>query len=398
LLDLPEQRLFRRLGVFVGGCTLEAVERVCDMDGDLALDALDGLQSLLDKSLLQQREGVDGAARFHLLETICEYALEQLAASGELEPLRRRHASFFVALAEAANPALIGPQQLTWMNRLEMERPNLWAALVWCFETEDKRQATTDQGQRTERGLRLAVALGRFWQRRGYLSEGRRWLAQALSRTEAEGASGAPAAYRALRARALGWLSRLALFQNDLAAAQPVFEESLALHQELGDSAEVAKVLGDFGMFFEWQSDHGRAQVLVDESLSLYRELGDGSGIASCLLFLGTVAYAQGHSRRAGELWEESLMRYRASGDTNSVAFALTHCGMVALDQGDEGRAGAHLAESLTLLRELGDRWQIALPLGLHRRQTRAHRERQGDLPAVAQLPQERKALRQVCA
>jgi tetratricopeptide (TPR) repeat protein len=366
LLDPAEQRLFRRLGVFVGGWTLEAVEGVCDLDGDLELDALDGIGSLLNKSLLQQREGADGAARFYMLETIREYALEQLAASGDLEPIRWKHADFFITLAEAAIPELIGPQQVMWMNHLEIEHPNLRAVLVWSLEIEDNRQPKTNNEQRTELGLSLAVALSQFWSRHGYLSEGRRWLVQALSRTEIEAASSqATEAYRAQRAKALRRLGTLAVWQGDLAAAQPAYEESLALYRGLGDRVGIADVLGHFGMLFEAQSELGQAAILLEESLSIYRDLGEARGIAGCLFFLGTLAYIQGNYRSADALWEESLLQQRANGDMYGVAMVLAHCGMVALDQGDNLRAGAHVAESLSLQRELGDRWQIALTLEL---------------------------------
>jgi len=375
LLELREQRLFRRLAVFVGGCTLEAASEVLSFElkgmneeepqlrtQNSELKTLEGLTVLLDTSLLLQREGADGASRFTMLETIREYALEQLIASGELEALRRRHAAFFVTLAEAAKPGLIGPQQVTWMNRLEMEHPNLGVALVWSLETEDAGQPTTDNGQRTELGLRLTEALSSFWARRGYLSEGRAWLTHALSRTEAGGASGPPTAeYRMLRAQTLTRLGILAVWQGDLAAAQPAYEESLTLYRELGNIAGIANVLGHFGLLIEAaQSDHGRAEVLLEESLSMYRELGEAHRVAGSLFLLGVLAYSQGNSRRAGDLWEESLTRFRASGDMYSIAMVLTHCGMLALDQGDHGRAGAHLAESLTLLRKLGARWQTA--------------------------------------
>jgi non-specific serine/threonine protein kinase len=306
--------------------------------------------------------------------------LEQLVASGELESLRRRHASFLVTFAEGAKPALIGQQQVRWMNRLELEHPNLRAALVWSLATENNQEQTSDDWQRWGLGLRLAVALGQFWSRHGHLSEGRRWLAHALTRTEAGAASGRPTtAYRAQRAEALRRLGTLAVWQNDLAAAQPAYEESLALYRAIGDRKGIADVLGHFGMLFEARSDHGRAADLLEESLRMFRDLGDARGIAASLFFLGTLAHIQGNSRGADALWEESLMQYRASGDMYAVAVALNHCGMVALDQGDEAQAGAHLAESLTLQRELGDHWQTALALELCAGVTAAQGRRAGD-------------------
>ncbi|HEU5102048.1 MAG TPA: tetratricopeptide repeat protein, partial [Roseiflexaceae bacterium] len=357
LLAPDMQALFARLGAFVGGCTIEAAEAICSAGGEPDTAVLDGLQTLVDQSLLQCIEGPAGESRFLMLETIREYALEQLAASGELQALQRRHAEYFLALAQAAEPELRGPQQVRWLDRLEVEQPNLRAALAWSLQAEDN-------GQRTELGLHLAVALGEFWTRRGYLSEGREWLAYAVSRTEAGGASGpSTVAHCALRAKALKQFAQLAHRQGDLDAARSALQQSLALFQELGDTKEIASALSLLGMQFQMQGEYRRAEALLAESLTLAREIGDTHRISWCLFFLGTVAYAEGNVRQAGEVWEESLTRLRAQGDSWGIALLLTHIGMVAVDQGDYARVGAYLAEGLTLLRELGDRWQTALAL-----------------------------------
>ncbi|MFL5804867.1 MAG: ATP-binding protein [Roseiflexaceae bacterium] len=191
LLDPAEQTLFARLGVFVGGCTLEAATAVCNATNDLPMDVTEGVASLVDKSLLRLKASADGEPRFLMLETIREYALERLEAGGELGMLRQRHAAFFVTLAEAADPALSGLQQRAWLDRLETGHPNLRAAVAWSL---------TNVG--SDMGLRLAVALGQFWARRGYLSEGRSWVTDAL--TPAGGTSRPDtAASRALQAKAL---------------------------------------------------------------------------------------------------------------------------------------------------------------------------------------------------
>ncbi len=383
LLDSKEQRLFRRLAVFVGGCTLKAVEAVCVdvglpiMDGGLGTQAaaahhlqstiqtiLEELAALIDKSLLQQREDADGEPRVAMLETIREYALEQLAASTELDTLRQRHAAYFLALAETADSEMrLGSSQVTWLNRLEREQPNLRAALAWILQTEDLviPRDSENNRQQAELGLRLAVALRRFWGGRGYLSEGRGWLADALTRAEASRASGVPtAAYRSLRATALRWVATFATWQGDHAAAHPAYEECLALFRELQDTKGIAHALSHLGMLFQMRGDYGRAESLLQESLAMDRESGDSLGVAWNLFFLGTLEYSQGNIRRASQLWEESLIGLRASGDLGGITGALTDLSMVALDEGDYGRAGVHLAESLTLLRELGSRWQLA--------------------------------------
>jgi tetratricopeptide (TPR) repeat protein len=336
LLAAAEQALFRRLGVFVGGCTLEAAEAVCHADGELPLDVLSGMAALADKSLLRQEAGADGALRCVMLETIREYALEQLAASEELEVFRQRHAAFFVTLAEAS----------ARHECLELEYPNLRAALVWSRTEVD---GTTE--------LRLVVALDGFWRHSGSLSEGRLWLTDALT-SRADGAAWPDTtASRSLRAKALSRLGDQAAWQNDLAAALPAYEESLALFRELGDVWGIADTLSSFGAVILFCGDYERSGALLEESLSLFRQLEDRGGIAMCFFFTGHLAYAQGNLRQASERYQEGLSVFRQLEYSWMIANFLLHLGIVALDEGDDGAAGAYLVESLTLLRNLGDRW-----------------------------------------
>ncbi|MDQ2997315.1 MAG: NB-ARC domain-containing protein, partial [Chloroflexota bacterium] len=174
LLELDTQPLFRRLAVFVGGCTLEAVAAVCNASGDLPLDVLDGLATLVDTSLLRQEEGADGESRFVMLETIHEYAIEQLAASGEAVAINRLHAEHYLALAEAAYAHLTGAEQALWLNRLEREHDNLRAAVGWTVESGE-----------IELELRLIATIWRLWEIHGYWSEGRAWLDRVLVRSSA---------------------------------------------------------------------------------------------------------------------------------------------------------------------------------------------------------------------
>ncbi len=228
LLPEGEQLLFRRLGVFVGSRTLEAVEIVCSLEGDLPIDMLDGLQSLLDKNLLYQKHEVGGEPSFSMLETIWEYALERLEASGELETLQQQHANYYVALVEQAEPALKGPQQVAWLARLEAEHDNIRAALRWAL----------DHGE-METAIRLCAAAWWFWYVHSHLSEGHGWLEQALARSTRV----APAA----RAKALNGAGVLAHNQADYERAVVLYTESLALQRELGDKRGIADALNNLG-------------------------------------------------------------------------------------------------------------------------------------------------------
>jgi predicted ATPase len=188
LLEEDEKRLFRRLAVFVGGCTLEAVEAICHAPGDLEVDVLEGVAQLVDKSMLRQEEQANGEPRLLMLETIREYALERLEASGEAETMRQQHATFFLQLAEESFPKIDSAEQSTWFKRLEADHDNLRAALRWTLERKE-----------TEMGLLLAGTLGAgFWISCNHESEGRRWLEQVLAQPGAE-------AHTRARRRSEGW-------------------------------------------------------------------------------------------------------------------------------------------------------------------------------------------------
>ncbi|OGG56550.1 MAG: hypothetical protein A3F84_22560, partial [Candidatus Handelsmanbacteria bacterium RIFCSPLOWO2_12_FULL_64_10] len=351
LLDAGEHTLFRRLAVFVGGFTLEAAEAVCrelsvgavrepplqviDVDG------LDGLESLVSKSLLRQEE-VAGEPRFIMLETIQEYALERLTESGEAEAMRRQHAEYFLALAEGAETELRGPQQALWLNRLEEEHDNLRAALRWSIERGE-----------AEQGLRLGGALWRFWEVHGYLTEGRERLAGLLTLT---GTSGRTAA----RAKALNGAGVLASRQGDYAAARALHEESLAIRRTLDDKQGIAWSLNNLGLVAADQGDYAAARALHEESLAIRRTLDDRQGIAASLNNLGLVVANQGDHARARALYEESLGILGALGNRQGIANLLNNLGNVAYGQGDCAAARALYEESLAIRRALGDRWGIS--------------------------------------
>jgi len=353
LLNADEQILFARLAVFVGGCTLEAVEvvcgeqypqsAICNLQSAIGTgNVLDTLSRLVDQSLVQQEMPADGEPRFTILETIREYALERLAASGEAEALRRQHAAYYLALGAAAEPKLRGPQQKTLLERLEQEHDNLRAAMAWS--------QTIDDG--AELGLRLATALRWFWYVRGYMSEGRRWLGAALERSSAVAAT--------VRAKALYAAGYLAAQQRDFGRATTLSEASLAIFRELGDRHGIANAFRSMGITATFQHDLARADELHQESLRLYQELRDEEGIASELFNLGQIMCDRGDFAPAQALLSESLALSRKRGDTNGIALAITALGLVAYLQGDYAQAAASYKESLTMFRKLEHKGMMA--------------------------------------
>jgi predicted ATPase/DNA-binding CsgD family transcriptional regulator len=341
LLEPDERVLFARLGAFVRGCTLEAVEAVCLPGEDRPLEVLDGLALLVDRSLLRQVEGVQGEPRFGMLEIIREYAAERLEASGEAETLRRRHAEYFLSLAEQAAPELLGPQQSNWLERLEREHDNLRAALGWALERGAEAL-----------GLPLVAALGRFWAVRGHLSEGQEWLERALSRWTG---GRAPA-----RAGALSAAGHLAYIRSEYERAVLLHDQSLQLQRALGDHAGVALSLHNLGRVAHYRREYERAAALYDESLAIRRELGDMRGVALSLNSAAVLARDRGDDARARVLYEESLALFRELGDTWGVGLLLNNLARVERDQQNWERTAELCSESLALFQDLGDRHGIA--------------------------------------
>ena len=343
LIAEPDQVLFRRVAVFTGSCTLEAVEAVCGAEAGPGVDILDGLTCLVDNSLLGRAEGPEDEPRFRMLETIREYALDRLRDSSEAELLRDRHAEFYRAMAERAAAELAGPSQGEWLARLEVEHDNLRGAIHW---------ATTTGAAET--ALRLAGALWPFWYVRGHLSEGRAWLEAVL-----EMSGGSPLQ----RAVALSGAGILALAQGDRASASTHLEEALALRREAGDRSGVAGALNALGNVAFLEGDVPGAHARYTEALALGRELGDRRRIAYTLSNLASVTYRQGDAAAAEALYAESLSLLRAIGDTRGVTYALAHLGTVAHARGDESTAAARFTESLPLQRALGDIRGVAASL-----------------------------------
>jgi predicted ATPase len=342
LLGPIEQKLFRRLSVFVGGCNLEGVEAVCDTKGDLDLDLLDGMASLVDKSLVQQVEPAKGESRFVMLETIREYALEKLEASGEEAMTKRAHAAYCLVLAEEEATEQSGAEGTDWLERFAFEQDNFRAALEWLTKTGD-----------AEWGLRLGTALFRFWEIRECLAEGRDRLGRLLKLTGA-------AAPTKLRMRALFAAGVLAGEQGDYASADTLIHESQDIAHELGDKTGIAVSLNALAVFARDRGDVATAHILFEASLALWRELGDQKAVARALSNLANVVKLQGDYARARSLYAECLSIFQGLGDRTGVAWSLNYQGDVARDQGDSAAAQALYEQGLAMFRELGDRWGIA--------------------------------------
>ena len=290
LLDPGAQRLFARVSVFAGGCTLEAIEAVCDPDG--ALDILDGVTALADASLLSRTDGA--APRVVMLEMIHEYARERLDALGELAPQRRARALYYAADVEASRSEFKARQK-AWLERWELEHDNARAALRWALESGE-----------VEVGLRLAGVLWPFWYLRGYVTEGRRWLEGLLER---------PGTVSAARAEATRGAAGLASEQGDLTRAEMWRREGLALYRAIGEDRGIADMLNLMGTVAREQGAFERATASYEESLALCRAMNDTIGVAVALNNLGTTWRYRGQLERAAALCEESLALRRQSGD-----------------------------------------------------------------------------------
>ncbi|MEO5952214.1 MAG: tetratricopeptide repeat protein, partial [Chloroflexia bacterium] len=307
LLDENEQRLFRRIGVFVGGCRWDAIDAVCNADGSLDISTLDAVAALVEKSLVQQTRLVDGGEpRLMMLGTIKEFALEQLEESGEIAEIKRCHAFYFLRLAEEIEPHLKGPDQSIWLARLEEEYDNLRATLKWSQGKDGDPKLA----------LRMVVALGRFWCRRGYLQEGREWVSVALSKADRQERT-------STFGMALGWAGWLAYFQSEYYAARTFFEESLAILREQGDKKDVAFALSGMGETAHYEGDYKRAISLYEEWLSISRDIEDIQGIATALLFLGYAELRVGDNTLSVARLEEALALSRQVGIRYHVAEAL---------------------------------------------------------------------------
>ncbi len=341
LLSPAEQKLFRRLSVFVGGCSLEGVEAVCDTKSDLDLDLLDGMASMVDKSLAQQVEQL-GESRFVMLETIREYALEKLEASGEDAPTRRAHAAYCLVVAEEEASDRSGAETAEWLKRLELEHENFRASLEWLTKTGD-----------AEWGLRLGAALFRYWEIREHLAEGRDSLRKLLDLPRGSVPTKA-------RARALFAAGVFAGEQGDYASADALIQESLEITRQLGDKQGVAVSINALAVLARDRGDIQVAHSDFEKSLVLWRELGDQKAVARSLSNLASVVKLQGDYVRARSLYAECLSIFQQIGDQTGIAWSTNYLGDVVREQGDSAAARTLYEQSLAMFRELDDHWGIA--------------------------------------
>jgi predicted ATPase/class 3 adenylate cyclase len=332
LLSDAERRWFARLSVFAGGWTLASAEAVCDPAG-LGLDGLTALASLVDQSLVRRTDATDGGARFLMLETIREFGQEQLAAGGDLDLVRGRHARHFLDLAEEAEPHLAADDQGRWLDRCDAEHANLRAALRWAV----------DAGE-ADRAQRAAGALWRFWQQRGHLAEGRRWLEEVLAVPSGQGRTPA-------RAKALAGAGGIAWWQEDIPAARAWYEEALAIERELGDPARTAEALYNQAFVAGAAGDFDAAGRLFQESFELFRQAGDEVGMARAEWMVVIPDMAAGRWERPLARAEESVAAWRRSGDRLGLADAVVWQAVVYARVGRPADARATFAEALDAFR-----------------------------------------------
>lgn len=337
LLDADEKKLLNRLAVFAGGFTLDGAEAIGNAKEDLKTDVFDGISSLVDKSLLSQREQADGESRFRMLEVVREFALESLAENGETEEIKRLHSTFYAALAEEAKPELMGAKAVEWYEKLEQEYDNLRVALEWT------------QNNQPETALRIVTAIYRFWVRRGHLAEGGKWTKLALEKSGGE-------VDPKLRANASRSIGNLSFMQGDFEAANLFYNESLRLSREIGDKEMICYALAGLGNMKAFRGDFKQAQNLMKESLTLAKELNDKLQITLTLNSLGEIAREEADYQAARQFYEEA--HAIAKQESFSIAIPTYTGNLVSVSclLGDYRAARLYCLESLKVSEELGDK------------------------------------------
>ncbi|MCU1220047.1 MAG: tetratricopeptide repeat protein [Candidatus Angelobacter sp.] len=344
LLNEAEKKLFRRFSVFVGGCTLEAAEAVCNTSRDLGLDLFEGLSSLVDKNLVQRVDRAEIEPRFAMLETIREYALERLAESGEQPAARRAQAAYCLVLAEEGNPELSPTDRARWLTQCDAEIDNIRFALDWLFDTLD-----------LDWGFRLCVALFRFWDMREHLAEGRARLETVLRLAGGDRSKE--------RARVSHFLGALATAQGDYPAAERFLKQSLSLYEELDDESGIAASLNALAVSARDRGDYGAAQINFERSLACWRLLADRLAIARCLHNLANVVKVRGDYPRAQWALREATDIFVDLGDRTGAAWCLNQQGDIARAQNDMASAQGLYQRALSAFREAGDPWGAARSL-----------------------------------
>jgi predicted ATPase len=340
LLDEQERELFEQLSVFAGGWDLESAEAVGAEDPVQAARILDLLSTLMDKSLVVAEESreEDTSLRYRMLEPVRQFGREKLEEGAETQPVLRRHAEYYVAFAERADPELLGPDQARWLQRLRTELGNLRGALTWSLESH--------QEERAELRLRLVAALGRFWGREGF-EEGKRWLQVALESD--------PGGFPVARAKALGDLGFILLFQQDYGPAIATLEEAVAIYKELGDETGAAFALANLGQAAVHGGYHERVRSFEKEGEELLG--GDLAGPPRAYLhvILGMAAQGEDNLDRAASRLEAGLVLCRELGSLREASMSLFILGNVEIDREDVGRGVVLLEEGARITQELGD-------------------------------------------
>ncbi|HKU27110.1 MAG TPA: tetratricopeptide repeat protein [Candidatus Sulfotelmatobacter sp.] len=366
LLTEAEQKLLRRLAVFWDGCTLEGAEAVANTAYDLGPDLLDLMSSLVDKSLIQQRQRGSEEPRFHMLETIREYAIERLRESGEQAPTKRAHSAYCLVLAEEGNPDLNDVERAAWLTRCEMEHDDFRAALDWLFQTRDLEWA-----------FRLCTALFRFWDMREHLTEGRDRLETVLSLAGNE--------FPRERAKVSQFLGALYTSLGDFSAAERYLAQGLSIYRELDDYLGIAVSLNALGVNLRDIGDYVGAQKNFDESLACWRKVNDRAATARCLHNLANVAKIRGEYDQARAALFEAMEIFREINDRSGAAWSVNQQGDVARERGDISGARVLYEQALAAFRHIGDYWgtarsladlgSIACELGDHDSAHEAYRE-----------------------
>lgn len=361
LLSPADQKLFARLGVFAGDFTLEAAETILDFQLPIAdsippspiphpeISVFDGLTTLVDHSMVQQRPDTEGLPRFRLLRTLRDYALAQLALSGELETAQSRHAHYYLALAEAAQSHYNGPAVLTWIQQLDTAYDNLRAVLNWATAAS----AGPDQH---EIALRLVATLADYWHMRGYLSEWQHWSEQALAISH-----NAPPERRAAVLDSAGLLHSV---MRNYTQAEDLLRQALALWHRVEEPAGVARGLRRLGMIYWNLENYAVAQNYSEQALALERELGNDTEVGIILNDLGNIANYQEDRETAERHFRESLAIARRVGNLHNTAAALANLGNIAQVQGDYQQARTYFEESIALMRQIGFMERVAQILG----------------------------------
>lgn len=340
LLDASEQKLFRRFAVFAGSSTLEACDAVCNTRLDLGFDLMEGVWSLVNKSLLQSCQR-NGEPQFTMLETIREYALERLAESGEEPVVRRAHAAYYLVIAEEGAGDLTRVQMQTWLTLCDSEHDNLRVALEWLIAHREHEWA-----------LRLATSLYYFWDTREHLAQGRTLLLAAAK------ASSDRAPTKTL-AKAITYAAALANSQGDYESALSEHYCALEIYRELGDKEGIAAQLCALGTTAHFRSDLEAASKWFEEALAVCREIGQPKQIAATLSNLANIVSAQGDRRLARSMLHEALSVFAASGDVVSVGWSFNHLADVAFRCGDCTEARQLYNKGLDVFRKFGDQWGI---------------------------------------